>query len=86
MGVIAVGIGAGNRLALIGAALHVVAHAIVKSVAFLAAIPLLAPSPTPTATHRPASPARGPGWARCWRSAWWRSRDCRRRPCSRRSS
>ena len=60
MGVIAVGIGAGNRLALIGAALHVVAHAIVKSVAFLAAIPLLRAQPDATATHPPASPARAP--------------------------
>ena len=86
MGVIAVGIGAGNRLALIGAALHVVAHAIVKSVAFLAAIPLLTAQPDAD-RHPPGGiAAPGPGWARCWRSAWWRWRDCRRRPCSRRSS
>jgi hydrogenase-4 component F len=45
MGVIAIGIGSGHRLALIGAALHVVSHAVVKSVAFLAAIPLLVAQP-----------------------------------------
>ncbi len=45
MGVVAIGIGAGSRLALIGAALHVVSHAVIKCVAFLAAIPLLAVQP-----------------------------------------
>ena len=49
MGVIAVGIGAGNRLALIGAALHVVAHAIVKASRSWRRSRSCAPSPTPTA-------------------------------------
>jgi hydrogenase-4 component F len=57
MGVIAVGIGVGHRLALLGAALHVVAHAIVKCVAFLAAIPLLIAQPDAD-RHPPGGIAR----------------------------
>ncbi|MDX6629861.1 MAG: hydrogenase-4 component [Gaiellales bacterium] len=54
MGVIALGIGFGNRLALIGAVVHVAGHAIVKAVGFYAAVPLLGVQPS-TASH----PARG---------------------------
>jgi hydrogenase-4 component F len=54
MGVIALGIGFGNPLALIGVIVHVAGHAVAKSVAFSAAIPLLGVQPS-TASH----PARG---------------------------
>jgi hydrogenase-4 component F len=41
MGVIALGIGFGSRLALAGVVLHVVGHALAKALGFYAAIPLL---------------------------------------------
>jgi hydrogenase-4 component F len=41
MGVIALGIGFGSRLALAGVALHVVGHALAKALGFYASIPLL---------------------------------------------
>ncbi|MDX6525709.1 MAG: hydrogenase-4 component [Gaiellales bacterium] len=56
MGVIALGIGFGSQLALIGAIVHVAGHAIAKALGFYAAIPLLAVQPS-TASH----PARGVG-------------------------
>ena len=46
MGVIALGIGFGTPLALAGAALHVVGHAVAKTLGFLAATPLLADQAT----------------------------------------
>ena len=54
MGVIALGIGFGHPLALIGVIVHVAGHAVAKSIGFYAAIPLLAVQPS-TAAH----PARG---------------------------
>jgi len=45
MGVIAVGVGLGTPLALAGAAVHVVGHALAKSLGFLAVTPLLAHEP-----------------------------------------
>ena len=54
MGVIALGIGFGNPLALIGVIVHVAGHAVAKSVGFYAAVPLLGVQPS-AASH----PARG---------------------------
>ena len=45
MGVIALGVGFGTPLALAGAAVHVVGHALAKSLGFLAVTPLLAHEP-----------------------------------------
>jgi hydrogenase-4 component F len=56
MGVIALGIGFGTRLALAGVAIHIVGHAIAKALAFYAATPLLGHEPR-AAGH----PARGIG-------------------------
>jgi hydrogenase-4 component F len=58
MGVIALGVGFGSRLALIGVMVHVAGHAIAKALGFYAAMPLLAVQPS-TATHH----ARGVGRA-----------------------
>lgn len=52
MGVLALGIGIGSPLALAGVAVHVVGHAIAKSLGFTATIPLLRGDPT--LARRPA--------------------------------
>ena len=54
MGVIALGIGFGGPLALVGVVVHVAGHAIAKSLGFYAALPLLGMQPS-TVSH----PARG---------------------------
>jgi hydrogenase-4 component F len=54
MGVIALGIGFGDSLALVGVVVHVAGHAVAKSVGFAAAVPLLGVQPS-SASH----PARG---------------------------
>jgi hydrogenase-4 component F len=52
MGVIALGIGFGQPLAIAGVAVHIVGHALAKSLGFLTAIPLLAAQPR-TGQHPP---------------------------------
>ncbi|MFN0153953.1 MAG: proton-conducting transporter membrane subunit [Gaiella sp.] len=52
MGVIAIGIGFGSRLALAGVAVHVVGHALAKGLGFCAAVPLLGHDPR--AADKPA--------------------------------
>jgi hydrogenase-4 component F len=54
MGVIALGVGFGGPLALVGVVVHVAGHAIAKSLGFYAALPLLGVQPS-TVSH----PARG---------------------------
>jgi hydrogenase-4 component F len=54
MGVIALGVGFGGPLALVGVVVHVAGHAIAKALGFYAALPLLGVQPS-TASH----PARG---------------------------
>jgi hydrogenase-4 component F len=56
MGVIALGIGFGHPLALVGVIVHVAGHAIAKALGFFAALPLLEVQPS-VASH----PARGVG-------------------------
>ncbi len=74
MGVIALGIGFGTRLALAGVAVHVVGHALAKALGFYAATPLLGHEPR-AAGHA----VRGVG--RTQRAARLRDRDLARRPC-----
>jgi hydrogenase-4 component F len=58
MGVIALGIGFGSSLALAGVVVHVLGHAVAKSLGFYAATPLLAARPR-AAGHPVAGVARG---------------------------
>ncbi|HVV59543.1 MAG TPA: proton-conducting transporter membrane subunit [Gaiellaceae bacterium] len=57
MGVLALGIGFGSKLALAGVALHVLGHALAKSLGFYAATPLLQLQPA-AARHSPRGLAR----------------------------